>query len=108
MANTRGGVILLGVEDDGTLCGLKDLGSLKKSFWDTINNRGKVSINLLGRNDVQEVEHPKGMILAIRVPRASRYQVPVFIGQNPLTGTYRRNSEGDYHCTEQEVGRSFS
>lgn len=108
MANTHGGVILLGVEDDGTVCGVSNPDRIKKSFWDTINNRGKVSVNLLTDADVAEVDHAQGMIVAIRVPRASRYQRPVFLGQNPLTGTYRRNFEGDYHCTEQEVSRMLS
>jgi ATP-dependent DNA helicase RecG len=108
MANTRGGVILLGVEDDGSISGIEDLASIKKNFWDTINNRGKVSINLLNSDDVQEVVHSRGTLLAIHIPQATRYQSPVFIGQNPLTGTYRRNSEGDYHCTEQEVGRMLA
>ena len=108
MANTHGGVILLGVEDDGTVSGVRDPARIKKSFWDTINNRGKVSANLLTDADMAEVDHEQGMILAIRVPRASRYQRPVFLGQNPLTGTYRRNFEGDYHCTEQEVSRMLS
>ena len=108
MANTHGGVILLGVEDDGTVSGVRDPARIKKSFWDTINNRGKVSANLLTDADMAEVDHEQGLILAIRVPRASRYQRPVFLGQNPLTGTYRRNFEGDYHCTEQEVSRMLS
>jgi len=81
---------------------------LKKSFWDTINNRGKVNINLLGADDVTEIEFSDGKLLAIRVPRAGRFQRPVFLGQNPLTGTYRRNFEGDYRCTEQEVSRMLS
>ncbi len=108
LANTHGGVILLGVEDDGSVCGLDDLPKLKKSFWDTVNNRGKVSTNLLTDADVSEVQTDGGVILAIRVPQATRYQRPVYLGQNPLTGTYRRNYEGDYHCTEQEVGRMLS
>lgn len=108
MANTQGGVILLGVENDGSVSGIEDPSYIKKNFWDTINNRGKISTNLLNNDDVQEVKHPNGTLVAIRVPRASRYQGPVFIGQNPLTGTYRRNSEGDYHCTEQEVGRMLA
>ncbi len=108
MANTRGGVILLGVENDGTVTGIRDTNNIKKNFWDTINNRGKVSINLLNNDDIQEVKHSRGILLAIRVPRAARYQSPVFIGQNPLIGTYRRNSEGDYHCTEQEVSRMLA
>jgi len=108
MANSHGGVILLGVEDDGRVSGVCEPQKLKKAFWDTVNNRGKVSINLCGDGDLAEVKHPDGLIVAIRVPQASRYQRPVFLGQNPLTGSYRRNFEGDYHCTEQEVGRMLS
>lgn len=108
MANSRGGVILLGVEDDGRVSGVADAKKLKKSFWDTVNNRGKVSLNLLNDCDLAEVRHEAGLILAIRVPQAGRYQKPVFLGQNPLSGTYRRNYEGDYRCTEQEVGRMLS
>ncbi len=108
MANTHGGVILLGVENDGTVSGIADPDRLKKSFWDTINNRGKVSVNLLTDADIAMVAHEKEKILAIRIPKATRDQRPVFLGQNPLTGTYRRNYEGDYHCTDKEVGRMLS
>jgi len=108
MANSHGGVILLGVEDDGRVTGVREPRRLKKAFWDTVNNRGKVSLNLCSDADVTEVKHPDGQILAIRVPQATRYQRPVFLAQNPLIGTYRRNYEGDYHCTEQEVGRMLS
>jgi ATP-dependent DNA helicase RecG len=108
MANTEGGIIFLGVENDGTVSGLIDVNKIKKSFWDSINDRTKVSTVLLGNSDVQEIKHPNGTFLAIHVPRASRYRRPVFIGQNPLTGTYRRNHEGDYHCTEQEVSRMLA
>ena len=108
MANTQGGVILLGVEDDGRVSGIADLSRLKKSLWDTINNRGKVNANLLGADDVIELTQEQATLLAIRVPRAARQQRPIFLGQNPLTGTFRRNYEGDYHCTEQEVGRMLA
>lgn len=108
MANSNGGVILLGVEDDGRVSGVPDVKAQKKAFWDTVNNRSKVSSNLLTDADVLEVDYGETRILAIHVPRASRYQRPVFLGSNPLTGTYRRNDEGDYHCTEQEVGRMLA
>jgi ATP-dependent DNA helicase RecG len=108
MANSHGGVILLGVEDDGRVSGVREPQKLKKAFWDTVNNRSKLNLNLCGDADLAEVPHPDGLIFAIRVPQATRYQRPVFLGQNPLTGTYRRNYEGDYHCTEQEVSRMLS
>jgi len=108
MANSQGGMILLGVADDGSVSGVPDIAKLEKNFWDTINNRGKININLLSHNHVAAVEHSGRTLLAIFVPRATRRQRPVFLGQNPLTGTYRRNYEGDYHCTEQEVSRMLA
>jgi ATP-dependent DNA helicase RecG len=108
LANTQGGVILLGVDDDGVVTGINNVNSLKKSFWDTVNNRGKVSINLLSDRQVTEITDEDKTILAICVPRASRAQRPVFLGQNPLRGTYRRNHEGDYHCTDEEVVRMLT
>ncbi|MBF0099258.1 MAG: putative DNA binding domain-containing protein [Magnetococcales bacterium] len=105
MANTHGGVILLGVEDGLIVSGVGDSAKIKKAFWDTINNRGKVNLNLLTDDDLKTIEIKAKVVVAIRIPQANRYQKPVFLGQNPLTGTYRRNFEGDYHCTEQEVGR---
>jgi ATP-dependent DNA helicase RecG len=108
MANTQGGVILLGVQNNGSIIGLTDPAKIKKEFWDAANNRQKISINLLQNEDVLVVPHPYGTLLAIRIRRADRQQRPVYVGQNPLTGTYRRHSEGDYHCTEQEVKRMLA
>lgn len=108
MANTHGGIILLGVEDSGIVSGVVDADKLKKAFWDTINNRGKVSANLLNNIDVAEIPYDGATILAIRVLKASRYQRPLYLNQNPLIGTYRRNHESDYRCTEQEVSRMLS
>lgn len=108
MVNTNGGVILLGVEANGTVSGVLNPEKYRKSIWDTLNNRGKISTNLLTDSDVQEMKEAGGSLIAIRIPRATRYQRPVFIGQNLLTGSYRRNYEGDYHCTEQEVSRMLS
>lgn len=108
MANTDGGCIVLGVENDGTVSGLPDVAKAKKSFWDTINNRGKVSVNLLTDDNVNEVNVDGDSVLVIRIPRANRRQRPVYVGQNPLIGTYRRSYEGDYHCSHDEVGRMLA
>lgn len=108
MANTQGGVILLGVQDDGSVSGIADLDKLRTQFWSSVNNRQKVNINLLSNSDLQTISHPGGNLLAIRIRPADRRERPIYIGQNPLTGTYRRDSEGDYHCTEQEVRRMLA
>lgn len=112
MANTDGGTILLGIEqkgDDLHISGLqKSANKIRADLWNNLNNRGKVSTNLLTEGDLRVVEIQGGQIIAMKIPRATRRQRPIFTGQNPLTGTYRRNYEGDYHCTQDEVGRMLA
>jgi len=100
MANTEGGIILLGVEDDGVVSGLSKPDKLRQQFWNLVNNRGKISANLLNDSDVSEQRIDGKTVLMIAIPRADRRQRPIFIGQNPVTGTFRRNFEGDYRCSE--------
>jgi len=106
-ANTYGGCIILGVveHEDHTweTCGLKDVSKLRKDFWDVMNNPEKVSINLLREVDVTDYEINGDVILVIRVPRATRENKPVFINGDMFAGTFKRNWEGDYHCTKREV-----
>jgi ATP-dependent DNA helicase RecG len=113
MANTEGGVVLLGISEKKDhsfeVTGIKDTHKVKKSLWDTLNNRNNVSVNILNERDIRVVQAKKGLnVIQINVPRASRYQKPVFIGKNPLTGTYRRNYEGDYRCDEESVRRMLA
>ena len=111
MANTDGGVIVLGVkehEGDFEVQGLDDAAKTEKDFWTTINNRGKVSVNLLASDDVRIVPVNGKSVLIVKVPRATRRQRPVFVGQNPLEGTYRRHGDGDYLCSREEVGRMLA
>ena len=107
MANCYGGMILLGVaeEEDGSFAttGLKNVEKLQKDFWNTVNNSQKVSINLFTDDDVESYEVNGDIILAIRVPRANREDKPVYINDDMFEGTFRRNGEGDYHCTKAEV-----
>lgn len=106
-ANTDGGVILLGVEElpDYSLhaVGLTDVTKMEKDFWNLLNNKNNVNINIL-TNRLVHAEKVDGVdILVIEVPRAERTLKPVYRGVNPKTGTYRRNGEGDYLCTPEEV-----
>jgi ATP-dependent DNA helicase RecG len=112
MANTDGGVIVLGVkEKDGRkfeVQGLDNPVKIEMDFWSTINNRGKVSDNLLGNEDVCVVPVTGKPLLVVQVPRASRRQRPIYVGQNPLDGTYRRYNDGDFRCSQDEVGRMLA
>ena len=95
MANSYGGVIVLGAEEnsDGSFytTGLKDDAKLKKNFWDTINNRSKVNINLLTDASVETYDLNGDVIMVIHVPRAKREQRPVYINNDMWNGSYRRN-----------------
>jgi len=113
MANSQGGYIFLGVKEEkgGQLIavGLQNPNPVVKALWDTLNNPQKVSINLLAEDDVGEIDLKNDRkIIRIRVPEASRQQRPVFINDNPMQGTYRRNFEGDYKCSKETVRRMLA
>ena len=105
-ANTLGGIILLGVEEhpDKSLHAihLPDPEKLVKDFWDTVNNPNKASVNILSSKDVTIEAVDEDRIVVINVPRADRSYKPVFVDGNPLN-SYRRNGEGDYKCTSDEL-----
>ena len=106
-ANTSGGVILLGVAEqkDGSfqISGILEPERLVKEFWDTINNSQKVSRNILSSRHVAIHEVEEKRIIAITVPKADRRDRPVYVGNNPFSGSYRRDGEGDYRCSQEEV-----
>ena len=111
-ANTNGGILLLGVyenvaEKDSlmrfTITGVEDADKIRKDLWNTINSREKVNVNLLHDEDVQTISVNGKEVIAINVPRADYNLRPVYINNNLMRGTYRRNHDGDYHCTEQMI-----
>lgn len=106
-ANTDGGTILLGVEEDShgrlSVCGVNEPESLVKVLWDDLNNPSCVNVNLLTDNDVTIDVDAGASYIAIEVPRAPRQDRPVYICNNLASGSFRRNGEGDYHCTSEEL-----
>ena len=107
-ANTYGGMIILGVRENrnnGFLpVGLSEFeaNNLVKVFWDTIHSN-KVSVNLLSDDDIKVQEVNNSFIVVINIPSANKQQRPVFINNNLLNGTFRRNHEGDYRCAIYEI-----
>jgi predicted HTH transcriptional regulator len=98
---------LLGVEErpDKSLnpVGLPAPETLLIDFWNTVNNPQKVSVSILLDKHVRIDTVGGKRIIVIEVPRADRGLRPVYLNQNPLLGTYRRNGEGDYLCTPERV-----
>lgn len=108
-ANTRGGVILLGVEEhpDHSLhpVDLPDPDALIREFWELVNDPDFVSANILSTAAITWIEFQGRDVIAIEVPQADRRDRPVYIGKDPFSGSYVRNGEGDCRCTRQEVQR---
>lgn len=106
-ANTIGGLILLGVEESRdkqlTVTGVPDARGYVDIVWRTVRDPAKVSANVLSEEDVAVHPIDGKEVLVISVPRANRRQRPVYIGDSPFTGSYRRDGEGDYHCSADEV-----
>lgn len=110
-ANTAGGYILLGIEENlketdlgkrFTIRGVGNAERMRTDFWNTVNSE-KVSCNILRDDDVRVIETEEGRVLYIEVPQADYKNRPVYINGNPYKGTFKRNHEGDYHCIEEEV-----
>ena len=105
-ANTNGGYIILGVEENHgkfEVGSLKNSSTLIKSFWDLHNSSQKLSSPLCKESDITTVNIDNSEVVIIHIPLASRVQRPIFINANPYLGTYKRNSDGDYRCTEIEI-----
>jgi predicted HTH transcriptional regulator len=105
-ANTRGGVILLGIKEKRgqfSLEGITTPAPLIKNIVDTVNNPNKISCNLLSERDVR-VETIEGKsFIRIDVPRAQRKERPIYINGNPLTGSFIRRYEADQRCSIDSV-----
>ena len=106
-ANSFGGILLLGVIEGAdkrfVSVPLPSPERLVSEFWEMINDRTKVSANILSEQDVQIVESGGNRIVVIQIPRAGRHERPVYIGTDPFSGSYFRDGEGDYRCSPDEV-----
>lgn len=106
-ANTLGGIILLGVEEHKDKSfhpiNLPDPQFLIDEFFRLLNDKRKVSSNILTKRHVQILKNDNKCFIAIFVPRASVSDRPIYIDNDPFSGTYKRNGEGDYKASKEEV-----
>ncbi len=106
-ANTLGGVILLGVEEykdkSFHIVALSSPRSLMEDFLSGLNDQKKVSVNILTEKNIQICTVDNKDFIAITVPCAHASDKPVYIGNDPFSGTYFRNGEGDYRASKEDV-----
>lgn len=109
MANTDGGLVVLGMrERKGQFepVGIEQIDKVRTELFNNLNNRQKVSVNLLTDEQVHEWTVDGKTLLIIEIPRARRQQRPVHLTRNPFEGnTYRRLNEGDRSLSDEDVKR---
>lgn len=112
MANADGGVVVLGLrERQGRFepVGLENVAKVRTELFNNLNNRQKVSVNLLTDDHVREWLVEGKTLLVVEIPRARRQQRPVYLTTNPLGGnTYRRLNEGDRPLGDEDVKRMLA
>lgn len=100
--NREGGVILLGVADDGTVLGLgeQNLMSLKQDIVTALNNPDV--LNPPFPLPVNEIEHPNGKLLYIRVPISS------FVHKHGSV-VFDRENDSDFRITDEaRIGEMYA
>ena len=111
MANTDGGSIFLGVAEKNRqfmVLGIQKPEKVIKDLVDTANSRDKVSINLLGNQDIVQHAEQGVTLIEVKVRRASRKERPVYLKKTPLGNSYRRRYEADQRMSDDEVKRMLA
>jgi len=112
MANADGGVVILGMRErkgQFEAVGIENLEKVRSELFNNLNNRQKVSVNLLTDQHVREWGVEGKTLLVVEIPRARRQQRPVYLTTNPLSGnTYRRLNEGDRPLADEDVKRMLA
>ena len=112
-ANSNGGFVILGATEKKGIIHLEGLSDeviqqMQKYFWDNINNPQKTNRNILTNEDVRVIKLKDISLLAFHIPSAKRIDKPIYLTKNPFGNTFKRNHEGDYHCTDEEVRRMLA
>lgn len=98
-ANTKGGLIILGVEELKSekkykIVGVNNPEKIITDFWNCVHDKLKVNENLLSDEDVIQMKFFDKTIIQIRVPKAPYEKRPVYVSNNK-TKTYVRTDDGD-------------
>lgn len=107
------GLIILGIQEnkENKTCvieGISNVNGILKDFWNTINNKEKISCNILTDDCIEISTIDNKIIIILNIPTANRLDKPIYINNNPITGTFKRYHDGDYKCNKEEIKIMFS
>ncbi len=108
LANSLGGVIVLGVQEDkaaGTLAptGLQEPEKVLEEIYEGLERENKVSANILFDSRIHRMEYEGAPVLLVDVPKAGRKVRPVRVGFDLYGGCYRRDRGRERLCTREEI-----
>jgi predicted HTH transcriptional regulator len=108
-ANTQGGEILLGLRELGPgryeLAGIANVKKVLAELHAGLEDRSRVSANLLTPDSIRQHCIEGKCVIEIKVPKAPLALRPVYLGADPLRGSYVRSQSFDIRLTPDRVRR---
>lgn len=105
-ANTQGGYIILGVDENNPniVVGVDTVEKIKKEIFSIVNNKMKVSCNILEDGNVCEHIINGKTIISVYVPELNDDKKPLYLNDD-LKFTYVRKFDGDYKASMEDLRR---
>lgn len=102
-ANTRGGVVYLGIEDDGTVCGVDDPDAVMLAAMNSIRSSIRPDASMILECDQLQVKGKT--IVGIRVERGAKR--PYYLADKGMRseGVYVRQGSASFMASESEIVR---
>jgi ATP-dependent DNA helicase RecG len=108
-ANTQGGDIFLGLRELGPgkyeLAGIRDAQKVIAEFMAGVNDTRVVSANVLCVDSIATLLIEGKTVVHVNVPKASLYLRPVYVGTDPLNGSFVRTGSSDIKLFPERVKR---
>ena len=104
--NTYGGTIILGLEElsdtEYKVIGVEEPIKMIDGIMTTLNNKQKISKNLLTLSSFKILDLDEAKVILISVPRASYDIRPIYLNDD-ISDTYIRSGRGDRKCRLDEL-----